>query len=321
MMACYLFRDARSILYNHGKVTNVTLPYNIPRSGKISETERGNPILSIGAMKERIGIPLARDGGYTRFAQAASDGWEAKAFRLGQGKVFVTTRKAFDVKSKEYDAVIGVDIGAKRLAAVSVIDKHGMILKQLYLGQDTGDRQRDISIRRSGLASFRDKGSRYANQALNRLRAKESNFVKTRSEQVAHEIVELARKHNSFIAIENLSNLYRARGGRKGNRKSKRLPYRKLRAALEAVATQDGRLLVLVNPRDTSRTCSRCDSRGLREKALFRCQKCGYLGNADRNASTNIARRAALQRPFLLGQISARNLSVMAGALVHAGVR
>jgi transposase len=86
------------------------------------------------------------------------------------------------------------------------------------------------------------------------------------------------------------------------------------------LATQDGRLVVTVSPRGTSHTCSRCGSWGVRNRSLSKCKKCGYLGNADRNASVNITRRAAIQRPNF-GQISARNLSVMAGVLVHAGAR
>jgi len=321
MMSSYLFGDAVPILKTGGTVGNVTLPYNIPRSGGITETKRGNPILSIRVTKERIAIPIDANGAFARFKESLVAGWRPKAFRLSADKAFVVTEKHFAVKTDQrgYDSVIGIDVGVKRLAALSVLDMEGGVLKQLYLGQDVGDRQRDLSVRRSKLVSYREKGSRYAKQALGRLRRYESDFTKTRSHQIAHEIISLAKKYNAFIAVEELRNLYQARGSRKSNRKSKRLPYSRFRAALERLATQDGRLVVPVYPRGTSHECSRCGSRGVRKGATFTCWSCGYTANADRNASVNIARRAAFQRPKLPGQISARNLQVMAGALVHAG--
>ena len=59
-----------------------------------------------------------------------------------------------------------------------------------------------------------------------------------------------------------------------------------------------GRLL-LVDPRNTSRTCSHCDhvSRGNRQtQAVFRCVACGHAANADTNAAINILRRAGQTR-------------------------
>jgi putative transposase len=56
-----------------------------------------------------------------------------------------------------------------------------------------------------------------------------------------------------------------------------------------------GGTLVLVDPRNTSRTCARCGyvSRDNRQsQTVFRCAACGYAANADTNAAINILRRA-----------------------------
>lgn len=81
-------------------------------------------------------------------------------------------------EGENYDAVLGVDVGAKRLVAVSIINREGRILKQLYLGQDVGDRQRDIDLRRSKLRSYVEKGDRprEARQCLRRLRKYEEQL-------------------------------------------------------------------------------------------------------------------------------------------------
>ncbi|MFG3442919.1 RNA-guided endonuclease InsQ/TnpB family protein [Nonomuraea sp. NPDC047897] len=58
-------------------------------------------------------------------------------------------------------------------------------------------------------------------------------------------------------------------------------------------AESAGRELIAVDPRNTSRTCSRCghcakDNR--RTQAAFACTACGHTAHADVNAATNILR-------------------------------
>jgi len=322
-VASDLFKDAVAILNNGGRVRrNVTVPYNVPRSGNFGTTENGNPIVCFTTLNGRIAVPIAMDGAYRRFQELLSEGYETTFFKLNRRRIHVVLKKNYPIR-KDYDAVVGVDVGAKRLAAVSIINREGKVLKQLYLGEDVGDRQRDVCLRRSKLKSYADKGSRYAKQALRRLRRYESNYATTRCWQVAHEIVELAERYNAFIAVENLKHLNKARGNRKGNRKAKRMPYHKFRVALESVAGQNGILVIAVYPRDTSHICSRCGNKGVRNGSIFRCSNCGYEANADRNASVNIAIRAGVKHPKTKGffaQFSDGNLPVNGGALVHDGI-
>ena len=61
----------------------------------------------------------------------------------------------------------------------------------------------------------------------------------------------------------------------------------------------NGGELLLVNPRDTSRTCAQCGyvSRDNRQtQAAFRCVACRHAANADTNAARNILSRAGLAR-------------------------
>jgi IS605 OrfB family transposase len=181
------------------------------------------------------------------------------------------------------------------------------------------------ALRRSKLRSRADRGSRRAKKALRRLRRYEDNFVTTRCWQVAHEIVAIAGEYNAYIAIEDLKHLNRARGNRRGNRKAKRMPYRKFRVALESVGGQKHRLVESVYPRGTSHICSRCGSVGTRTKPVFRCPGCGNVVNDDRNASVNIAIRAGLKRPGFFrdsdtAQYPGGNLPVNARTRAHDGV-
>ena len=50
--------------------------------------------------------------------------------------------------------------------------------------------------------------------------------------------------------------------------------------------------VVFVNPKGTSRTCSRCGAKGVVKGRIFVCKKCGLKLDRDLNASRNIALRA-----------------------------
>ena len=55
-----------------------------------------------------------------------------------------------------------------------------------------------------------------------------------------------------------------------------------------------------VDPRNTSRQCPRCGHTSKRNRpsqAKFRCVECGHRGHADHIAASNIAGRAAVNRP------------------------
>jgi len=165
--------------------------------------------------------------------------------RLSSGsatsRFMLPSRKDFEIR-QDYDVVLGVDVGVKRLVAVSIVDREGRVLKQLYLGQDVGGRQGDIDLRRFKLIGYVKRGVRSceAQQCLRRLRKYGSSYTTTRCWLVAHEVVRLAERCNAFIVIEDLGGLKDARGNREGNRKSRRMPYHRFRVALESVAGQCG---------------------------------------------------------------------------------
>ncbi len=298
-----LVQDARRDVWAKRKhkielFKTVPVTYNVPRSGNFGTTERGNPVVSVSTVNGRTAIPIKQDGSYKRFQIFLDEGYEFSEFKLtrtrkGRSKNWITLvslHKIFEVSDKPN--VIGVDIGTKVLAAVSIINSNSHIAKQLYFGRDVSQVKRDIGVRRSILQS---KGTDRARRALRKLRGYEANFTRTRCYQIAHEIVDLAVKHNASIAIEDLKGLNGTRLRRKTNRRVKRMPYNELRQALESVAFQNGVDVAARSPRKTSITCYRCGnvSRSNRKtQALFSCI-CGLEANADRVASVNIAIKAS----------------------------
>ena len=75
-----------------------------------------------------------------------------------------------------------------------------------------------------------------------------------------------------------------------------------LRQFIEYKARAAGVQVIYVDPRNTSRTCSKCghvDKKSRKDQEHFVCTACGHALNADINAALNIARRgAAVNQPY-----------------------
>lgn len=289
-------KDAFASWKNNGRngIDTASVSFNIPRSGSFRETERGNPVVSIVTLEDRIGLPIPQDGAWNRFYEFLANGWRTTHFRIKRNcngwQLLVSIFRDFDIKG-EYDAVIGIDVGSRTLASVSILDKEAKILKQLYFGRDIWEKQRNISIRRSKLQNLVKKGrdKDKARRKLRELKGYETNFVKTRCYEVANEIVRLAKEYNAFIAIEDLNGLAKSRLHRKANRRVKRMPHYQFRVALEQVSGENNTAVVAGNPYRTSQRCSKCGNIHKTSDVVFKCPSCGFECNRDRNASVNIA--------------------------------
>jgi len=71
-----------------------------------------------------------------------------------------------------------------------------------------------------------------------------------------------------------------------------------LLAMISYKAESAGRVVIAVDPRNTSRTCADCGhvSAGNRRGAVFKCQGCGHEAHADTNAAHNILRAGRAQQ-------------------------
>lgn len=88
--------------------------------------------------------------------------------------------------------------------------------------------------------------------------------------------------------------------GRRQRAKHSGWSFSQLRLFVEYKAKLAGVLVVVVDPRNTSRTCNvcgHCEKANRNSQAEFVCKHCGHSTNADRNAALNIRDRAAVNRP------------------------
>jgi len=279
------------------------------RGFKTFFTDRGTFCIKFSVFEcKKVVIPIKGDGAYQRFGSFLRDGWNFKTIMIVENQIKVVLKKDFP-ESVEKNVIVGADIGSVNLATITVYDSvKKKILRQLYLGRDVAVRQRKYVMRRAKLQSVNNK------KYLMRLKSKQSDFVKTRSEQIAWEIVRIAKQFGAMVAIENIRNLRSHNKGRKFNGLVCRIPYAKFFSALNNICIRESIKTIKVSPRHTSQECPVChmiDKRN-RKNSVFKCIGCGRTLNSDRNASLNIALRAVktVFQPNLSNQISGSGVRV-----------
>lgn len=181
---------------------------------------------------------------------------------------------------------IGVDLGVVRIASVATERR---VLKYFNGKPIRHKREHFADIRR-----------RY--QRVNRIdkvkamRGKESRWMRDSNHTISKRIVELALQHDDPVLVfERLDGIrYRTRGSKRFNRMMSSWAFRQLIDFVSYKAEREGIPVIFVDPRGTSKTCSKCgnDSRyNRRKQGDFRCTQCGFEENADGNAVRNIAAR------------------------------
>jgi len=133
-------------------------------------------------------------------------------------------------------------------------------------------------------SKIQSKGTRSAKRKLQELSGRERRFQKDVNHKIANWILS---KPYDTIALEDLTNIRND----KNNMKLGKWSFAELRSIIEYKATAIGKKVVAIDPRYTSRTCSRCgfQKKENRNGRTFKCKSCGFQIDADLNASRNIA--------------------------------
>ena len=187
---------------------------------------------------------------------------------------------------------LGVDLGIVNLATDS--DGHS------YTGAEGESvRQRCTTHRQT----YQRTGTKAAKRRLKKLAGKESRFRRWTNHTIAKRLVAYAKDTKAALVLEELTHIRDRMTVRKGQRsKQHSWSFRQLRTFILYKAGLAGIPVVLVDPRNTSRTCSRCDfvdKRNRRSQAEFFCLRCGYEVHADTNAARNLATRGGVMHPDL----------------------
>jgi IS605 OrfB family transposase len=190
--------------------------------------------------------------------------------------------------------VLGIDLGIVNILA----DSDG----ETYSGgQVNGLRKRHAKLR----ARLQQKGSRACKRLLRKRSRKEKRFAAHVNHVISKQVVLKAERTNRGIALENLQGIRsRVRVRKSRRRQHHSWSFLQLRAFIQYKAKLSGVPVVLVDPRNTSRTCPACglvDQANRVSQAIFSCVQCALAGPADTITAENIRvlGRAAVNRPDL----------------------
>lgn len=187
---------------------------------------------------------------------------------------------------------LGVDMGIVNLAT----DSTG----EVFTGQKTEQvRQRYFKLRQS----LQEIGTKSAKRHLKKIRRKESKFRADVNHRISKKLVEKAKDTHFAIVLEDLKGIRnRTTVGKSQRAKHAGWAFYQLMQFIIYKAKRDGVLIIVINPKDTSRECFVCwhiEKANRKSQAVFQCKKCGHTENADFNAAKVIARRAAVNQPIV----------------------
>ncbi len=208
------------------------------------------------------------------------------------GKFYLTA--TCDVKSPDKTdttGVLGIDLGIKNIA----VDSDGTVHSS---GKVNNVRHRHRRFR----TKLQGKGTRSAKRKLQKLSGKESRFARDVNHRISKVIVAKAKGTKRAVALEDLTGIrMRITVPRLRRASLSSWSFNQLRSFIAYKAEREGLTAVLVDPRNTSRTCPECgtiDKRNRKSQRLFSCVSCGFAGLADHIAAENI-RRAAVNQPIV----------------------
>jgi IS605 OrfB family transposase len=188
---------------------------------------------------------------------------------------------------------LGVDLGIAQLA----VDSDG----NSYTGEAVEIVRQRCALHRQ---TYQATGTKSAKRRLKQLSGKESWFRRAVNHTISKHLVAHAQDTKAAMALEDLTGIGDRTTVRKSQRnKHKSWSFRQLADFIVYKAIRLGIPGCFVDPRNTSRACSKCgfvDKRNRRSQAEFLCLRCGFTANADLNAARNLATRGLVTAPDLI---------------------
>lgn len=209
------------------------------------------------------------------------------AFVRGEWYLFATA-EVEEPDPLDVEDALGVDFGLVHLAT----DSDG----EQYSGAPIREVRERRFRHRQRLQVANTRRARYR---LRQVAGKEARFQRDTNHTISARLVQKAHTDRKALALEDLTGIReRATVRRSERRQRASWAFHQLRSFVTYKAQRAGVPVVVVDPRNTSRTCSACgfcDKANRATQARFRCVVCGHAATADVNAAINISRAAICQ--------------------------
>lgn len=247
-----------------------------------------NDLVSIWTVDGRITVPFVMGNKQRKLFQHRQG--EVKLLYVGKQFFLNCVCDIDEADLFEPKDILGVDFGIVNIAS----DSDG----EQFSGKDIEHIRQTFSHRRRNLQR---KQTKSAKRKLKQLSGKQKRFQKLQNHVISKQLVMKAKDTCRAIALEDLSNIRDRITVRKSQRnKLNNWSFYDLRGKIEYKARLHGVTVITVDPKNTSRQCSKCShisKSNRKSQESFVCQNCGFADNADLNASRNIRERAAVNQP------------------------
>jgi putative transposase len=269
-------------------------PRRFRRHGSIAYDDRilryGDDRVSLWSVEGRLQIPFVCND-RTRTLLNSRQGESDLVYRDGSWFLLATVNYE-EPPEGEIEEILGVDLGVVNIAVDSDGNRHsGAHVYRL--------RHRQRRLRRR----LQKKRTWSALRLLKKRRRKERRFATWVNHRISKRIVAEAQRTKRAIALEDLKGIRSRVRARKPQRATLHSwSFAQLRSFIEYKAKMAGVHVVVVDPRNTSRTCpacGHCAKENRPDQASFKCQRCGLAGLADLIAAVNVRIRgwAVVSRP------------------------
>jgi putative transposase len=264
-----------------------------PFDGRLYSFLKGNSRLSLRSLRGRLTLPFVA-GAHQQALLCGQRGEADLVYRKGTFFLHISV----EVKPQEGfppRGTLGGDLG---LANV-LYDSDG----EHY----SGEKLEEVRTRYAMLrAALQRAGTPSAKRHLKRLAGKEASFQRDQNHKIAKRLVRKAKDTARRIALEELKGIRERVTARKAQRaRLHSWSFSQLRKFITYKALLAGVLVVVVDPRNTSRKCPACGHvarENRKSQAEFVCVRCGLSAHADWVGATNIARRADVSQPIVSRQ-------------------
>lgn len=260
---------------------------------------RKDGTLSIWTVAGRKHLPYALPADFKDHFEQAKE-IDCLNVILRDGKLIGRVRLTLDVPEPHGILPVGIDLNETN--ALVAVDPDG---RELFVsGKAIKVKNRRTAKTRSRLQSklaarkAQHTDTRSVRRVMKRLGRRQRNRTRTFAQHTAKQLVQWAPAH-AVLVFEDLHMPQPHKGKIRGRALRRRLTlwqHGAIRQATMSKAQEHGMLIAKVDPRHTSKNCSRCGLRGKRKRHAFACPHCGYTQHADINAARNIRNRYTVFR-------------------------
>ena len=205
---------------------------------------------------------------------------------------------AYTVELPETPGVHPVGIDLNETNAIVAVDADGNELFISGLDRKIKNKRTSKTIKRlqRKLAQHKAEGrnTRSIVRALKRLKSRRTRRTKDFCHCASKELVQWAPK-NCVLVFEDLYFEQGKHGSKAWDRRFSVWP-RGMIFNMVCYKVQSKGTVAKVDPRNTSKNCSRCGLPGIRKRHSFVCPHCGFSIHADLNAAVNIRNRFTCSR-------------------------